>query len=51
MKALLFERSIPKFAAARLATAITGGGGPSVRIGPLRLTEIEEPTPPPSATG
>src|SRR3954467_14428219 len=46
MRALLFERSMTKFAAARVATAITGGGGPSARIGPLRLTEIEEPQPP-----
>ena len=46
MKALLFERSIPKFAAARAATALTGGGGTSARVGPLRLAEIEEPQPP-----
>src|SRR3954452_1044673 len=50
MKALLFERSMPKFAAARVAAAFTGGGGTSARIGPLRLTEIEEPIPP-VATG
>src|SRR5207302_6403415 len=46
MKALLFERSMPKFAAARVATALTGGGGTSARIGPLRLAEVDEPVPP-----
>src|SRR5579871_1374197 len=34
MKALLFERSLPKFAAARVAGA---------RFGPLRLADIDEP--------
>lgn len=41
MKALLFERSLPRFAAARVASALTPGGG--TRVGPLRLTDIEPP--------
>ena len=41
MKALLFERSIPKFAAARLASGWRSGAG--ARVGPLRLTEMDEP--------
>jgi threonine dehydrogenase-like Zn-dependent dehydrogenase len=46
MRALLFERSAPKFAAARVASMLAGGGGSSARIGPLRLAEIDEPRPP-----
>ncbi len=41
MKALLFERSLPKMAAARVASEWRGGGGS--RVGPLRLTDIDEP--------
>ncbi|MDQ1403396.1 MAG: hypothetical protein QOG03_1712 [Actinomycetota bacterium] len=41
MKALLFERSLPRFAAARVAGAIAAGRGASV--GPLRLADIDEP--------
>jgi threonine dehydrogenase-like Zn-dependent dehydrogenase len=41
MKALLFERSLPKFAAARLASEWRSGGG--ARVGPLRLSDIDEP--------
>lgn len=41
MKALLFERSLPRFAAARVASAFTAGGG--TRVGPLRLADVEPP--------
>jgi threonine dehydrogenase-like Zn-dependent dehydrogenase len=42
MKALLFERSLPKFAAARVASEWRSGSG--ARVGPLRLTDVDEPT-------
>ena len=42
MKALLFERSWPKFVAARVASEWRSGSG--ARVGPLRLTEVEEPS-------
>lgn len=42
MKALLFERSLPRFAAARVASALGGGG--AARVGPLRLADMEEPS-------
>ena len=41
MRTLLFERSLPRFAAARLASTVAAGGGS--RVGPLRLTDMEEP--------
>lgn len=41
MKALLFERSLPRFAAARVASAWKSGSG--ARVGPLRLGDIDEP--------
>ncbi|MDQ1391325.1 MAG: hypothetical protein QOF30_302 [Acidimicrobiaceae bacterium] len=41
MKALLFERSLPKFAAARVASEWRSGSG--ARVGPLRLTDVDEP--------
>jgi threonine dehydrogenase-like Zn-dependent dehydrogenase len=41
MKALLFERSLPRFAAARVASGWRGGSG--ARVGPLRLADIAEP--------
>lgn len=44
MKALLFERSLPKFAAARLASEWRPGRG--ARVGPLRLADVDEPVPP-----
>ena len=44
MKALVFERSLPKFAAARMAGSVSGGLG--ARVGPLRLTDIDEPVAP-----
>ena len=41
MKALLFERSLPRFAAARVAGTLAPGGG--ARVGPLRLTDVDPP--------
>jgi threonine dehydrogenase-like Zn-dependent dehydrogenase len=41
VKALLFERSLPKFAAARVASGLRSGGG--ARVGPLRLADVDEP--------
>jgi len=41
VKALLFERSIPKFAAARVASSWRSGSG--ARVGPLRLADVDEP--------
>jgi threonine dehydrogenase-like Zn-dependent dehydrogenase len=42
VKALVVERSVPRFAAARLASAI-GGSGAGAAVGPLRLTEVDAP--------
>ena len=41
MKALLFERSLPRYAAARVAGSFAPGLGS--RVGPLSLTEVDEP--------
>ncbi|MDQ1375388.1 MAG: hypothetical protein QOJ09_2726, partial [Actinomycetota bacterium] len=41
MKALVFERSLPRFAAARVAGELRAGAG--TRVGPLRLTELDPP--------
>ncbi|HYA68822.1 MAG TPA: zinc-binding dehydrogenase [Acidimicrobiales bacterium] len=41
-KALVFERNLPRFAAARVA-AMVAGSGRGTGIGPLRLTEIDPP--------
>lgn len=41
MKALLFERSLPKFAAARIAGGVLPGAG--ARVGPLRLADVDLP--------
>ncbi|MBV8986420.1 MAG: zinc-binding dehydrogenase [Acidimicrobiia bacterium] len=41
MKALVFERSLPRFAAARVAGTLAPGGG--ARVGPLRLTDVDPP--------
>jgi threonine dehydrogenase-like Zn-dependent dehydrogenase len=41
VKALVFERSLPRFAAARVAGALAPGGG--ARVGPLRLTDVDPP--------
>ena len=42
MRALLVERSLPRFAAARLVSSF-GGSGTSAAVGPLRLTDLEPP--------
>src|SRR5206468_7987923 len=39
--ALLFERSLPKFAASRALSTLTGRSAP--RVSPLRLTDVDEP--------
>jgi threonine dehydrogenase-like Zn-dependent dehydrogenase len=41
MRALLFERKVPRYAAARVAGSIAPGLG--ARVGPLTLTEVDEP--------
>jgi threonine dehydrogenase-like Zn-dependent dehydrogenase len=40
MKALQFERNLPRFAAARVASTLVGSGK-AVSLGPLQLVEIE----------
>jgi threonine dehydrogenase-like Zn-dependent dehydrogenase len=47
MKALVFQRSLPKYAAAAIAGRISPGTG--ARVGPLSLKQTDPPTPP--ATG
>ncbi len=42
MKALRFERNVPRFAAAMAAGRLTPGGG--AKVGPLRLRSIDPPT-------
>ena len=42
MKALRFERNVPRFAAAVAAGRLTPGGG--AKVGPLRLRSIDPPT-------
>lgn len=44
MKALVFERNVGRYAAAVVAGRLAAGGG--ARVGPLRLAELDEPTPP-----
>jgi threonine dehydrogenase-like Zn-dependent dehydrogenase len=44
VKALLFERSLPRFAAARVASTVAAGRGS--RVGPLRMAHLDEPAPP-----
>ena len=41
MRALQFERDVPRFAAATIAGRFTAGGGS--KVGPLRLRSIDEP--------
>jgi threonine dehydrogenase-like Zn-dependent dehydrogenase len=41
VKALVFERSLPRFAAARVAGSFVAGTG--ARVGPLSLDDIDEP--------
>ena len=45
MRALLFERKVAKFAAARVAGSLAGPGRGS-RVGPLRLADVDEPEAP-----
>ncbi len=42
MRALRFERDVPRFAAANLAGRLIGGGG--AKVGPLRLRSIDAPS-------
>jgi threonine dehydrogenase-like Zn-dependent dehydrogenase len=42
MKALVFERNVPRFAAARVASAL-GGSGRAAGISPLRLVDLDSP--------
>jgi threonine dehydrogenase-like Zn-dependent dehydrogenase len=42
MKALIFERNLPRFAASRLASGIAGSGK-GVSLGPLRLADVDPP--------
>jgi threonine dehydrogenase-like Zn-dependent dehydrogenase len=42
VKALVFERSLPRFAASRVASALAGPGH-GVGVGPLELLEVEPP--------
>lgn len=44
MKALQVRRSVPRFAAARVASATHAGAG--AKIGPLQLADIDPPAPP-----
>jgi threonine dehydrogenase-like Zn-dependent dehydrogenase len=41
MRALLFDRSLPRYAAAKVAGSLAPGLG--ARVGPLTLTEVNEP--------
>ena len=41
MKALVFERNVPRYAAARVASSFATGA--AARVGPLRLAEVPEP--------
>ena len=41
MKALQFERNLPRFAAARIASSVRRDPAEGVRVGPLELVEIE----------
>jgi threonine dehydrogenase-like Zn-dependent dehydrogenase len=42
VKALVVERSVPRFAAARIVSSL-GGSGTRAGVGPLRLTELDAP--------
>ena len=42
LKALVVERSVPRFAAARMVSSISGSGA-GAGIGPLRLTDLDAP--------
>lgn len=41
MRALVFERSLPRYAAAAVAGRLKPGGG--AKVGPLRLADVDEP--------
>jgi threonine dehydrogenase-like Zn-dependent dehydrogenase len=43
MKALVFERSLPRFGAAMAASALGRGVATAARVGPLRLADRSEP--------
>ncbi len=45
MRALILERSLGRFAAARAASLLAGSGS-GIAVGPLRLTDTEPPEPP-----
>ncbi|MDA8186015.1 MAG: zinc-dependent alcohol dehydrogenase [Acidimicrobiales bacterium] len=45
MKGLIFERSVPRFLAARVVANLAGSGR-GAAVGPLRLTDLSEPDPP-----
>ncbi|HAM01349.1 MAG TPA: zinc-binding alcohol dehydrogenase [Acidimicrobiaceae bacterium] len=42
MRGLVFERNLPRFAAARVATSLAGSGR-GVGVSPLRLTDLDAP--------
>jgi hypothetical protein len=42
VRALQFERNLPRFAAARVASAIAGSGR-GASVGPLRLCDADPP--------
>ncbi|MHB8681574.1 MAG: zinc-dependent alcohol dehydrogenase [Acidimicrobiales bacterium] len=42
MRALVFERNLPRFAAARLTAALAGSGR-GAALGPLRLSDVDTP--------
>ncbi len=44
MKALVFERSLPRFAASRVASGF--GSGRGAKVAPLRLVDADPPSPP-----
>lgn len=44
MKAIVFERSLPRFAASRLASGF--GSGRGAKVAPLRLVDADAPNPP-----
>jgi threonine dehydrogenase-like Zn-dependent dehydrogenase len=44
MKALVYERNVPRYAAARAAGSLVAGLG--AKVGPLRLKDVDPPDPP-----
>ncbi|HLX88458.1 MAG TPA: zinc-binding dehydrogenase [Acidimicrobiales bacterium] len=42
MRGLVFERNVPRFAASRLVSSL-GGSGRGAAVGPLRLSDVEQP--------